>query len=469
MTTTVGASGAGLLTGERPRRADAAPHRSPGFIWRRGLAPAAALAGWIAFTVTLLAQATAGPIVLWNDSRAYEAVAAHPLISLAFWAGKEPPLVPLLIKVVGTSTGYQTAQALIAAACWGALAWTVGRLVERGWRRVAATWMVLAFATAFPITLWNRSLLSEALALSTLALVFAAVIWTVRAPTWPRMAATAAACFLFAASRDAQIWTVGFLAVSAAVCAVVRMRKAPDWARRVAVLALMLALVVGMAEWATVSSHRTASDVEDVLIVRVFPYPSRVAWFAAHGMPEERQVDALARATPTPATAKVVAIPPDDPAFAPLRRWMADEASGTYVFWLATHPWYVISEPLERPEQAYNFAGGSLTFYAASDTPVPSPLTVVVWPPLIGLAAMGVLAVGLAAISGVWREWTWRAVLVLAGLGIPAMLVAWHGDGQEVTRHTVEGFAELHLGVWILLVVGLLRLRRRSSSSPGQP
>ena len=38
------------------------------------------------------------------------------------------------------------------------------------------------------------------------------------------------------------------------------------------------------------------------------------------------------------------------------------------------------------------------------------------------------------------------------------MLVAWHGDGQEVTRHTVEGLAEFRLGVWILLVVGLFGL-----------
>jgi hypothetical protein len=43
-------------------------------------------------------------------------------------------------------------------------------------------------------------------------------------------------------------------------------------------------------------------------------------------------------------------------------------------------------------------------------------------------------------------------------IGVAAMLVAWHGDGQEVTRHTVEGFAEVRLGVWIPFVVGLFRL-----------
>ena len=49
-------------------------------------------------------------------------------------------------------------------------------------------------------------------------------------------------------------------------------------------------------------------------------------------------------------------------------------------------------------------------------------------------------------------------VAVLTFIGLPAMLVAWHGDGQEVTRHTIEGFAQIRLGVWILLIVGLLQL-----------
>jgi hypothetical protein len=88
---------------------------------------------------------------------------------------------------------------------------------------------------------------------------------------------------------------------------------------------------------------------------------------------------------------------------------------------------------------------------------MPSPLTVVVWAPFIGLLFMAALAAYLGMIlSEAWRERPWRAVLILTGLGVVAMLVAWHGDGQEVTRHTIEGLAQLRLGLWILIVVGLL-------------
>ncbi len=419
-----------------------------------------------------MAQATAGPVIIWNDSKAYAAVASKPLASRAFWAGQRPPLAPLLIKLVGSSTGYLVAQAVIGAIAWGVLAWTVGRLVARGWPRVVAVWWILAFGTALPITLWNRSLLSESLAMSMLALVFAAVIWTVRSVTWPRIAATTGACSCFAATRDAQVWAVVAGSLVVGVFAITRLRSSPPLARRVGVLAMSLLAVAAITEWGTLTSHRTESDVRDVLIVRIFPYPDRVAWFASHGMPEQHQIDELAKATPTPSNAaKVVAIPAGNPTFDPLRQWMATEAAHTYVLWLLTHPGYVIFEPLVRPERSYNFAQGNLTFYAATNNRMASPLTIVMWPPLIGLLALAALAIYLGILSEAWRERPWRAVLILAALGVVAMLVAWHGDGQEVTRHTVEGLAQLRLGLSILVVVGLLGLvpTENGPSVPGAP
>jgi len=115
----------------------------------------------------------------------------------------------------------------------------------------------------------------------------------------------------------------------------------------------------------------------------------------------------------------------------------------------------VVAEPVRRPERSYNFAHGNLTFYAASVNRMDSPLTPVLWPPPVVLAIMSALAVGLAVSSGLWRERAWRAVVVLTLLGLASILVSWHGDGQEVTRHTVEGAVGLRLGVWILLLLGL--------------
>ncbi len=43
------------------------------------------------------------------------------------------------------------------------------------------------------------------------------------------------------------------------------------------------------------------------------------------------------------------------------------------------------------------------------------------------------------------------------------MLLAWQGDGQEVTRHMVEGSIEMRLG--ILLVLLIAALARRSNDA----
>ena len=88
----------------------------------------------------------------------------------------DTPLVPLVMKLVGQSLGFSVAQCLVAVLAWGYLAFTVGRLVDPGWRRVAAVWIVLGFATSTPITLWNRSVLSESLSLSLLLPVLLFVI-----------------------------------------------------------------------------------------------------------------------------------------------------------------------------------------------------------------------------------------------------------------------------------------------------
>jgi hypothetical protein len=85
-----------------------------------------------------------------------------------------------------------------------------------------------------------------------------------------------------------------------------------------------------------------------------------------------------------------------------------------------------------------------------------SPLTFAMWPPLIALVALATVAAMVSVVSGAWRDGVWRMVLALTVIGILSMLVAWQGDGQEVTRHTVEGFAELRLGIWIVILLWFL-------------
>ncbi len=337
------------------------------------------------------------------------------------------------------------------------LAGTVGRLAEPGWRRLSATWLVLAFATVGPITMWNRSLLSESLSMSLLALVVAGLMAVARRVTWPRVVGTVAAGLAFATTRDAQAWTVAAARGGARRAGPRPDLAGPDRRGAAGVLAVCLIAAAGLAEWGTLASDRTTGDVADVFYVRVFPFPARVAWFAAHGMPEARQIDGLAAATTaTGGAAKVVALGTNQPSLVPLQRWLRTDGGAAYLEWLATHPWYVVTEPLVRPERAFNFARGNLGFYAGPGGPPTSPLTPIFWSGLPVLALLAAAAASLAVRRRAWLHPPWRVLVAVTGVGVVAMLVAWHGDGQEVTRHTVEGLAEVHVGIVILVVIGLL-------------
>jgi hypothetical protein len=64
-----------------------------------------------------------------------------------------------------------------------------------------------------------------------------------------------------------------------------------------------------------------------------------------------------------------------------------------------------------------------------------------------------------------------QTIVVLGLIGIPAMLAAWNGDGQEVTRHTIEGLTEVRLGALIsFLYVVLVRepKRRTKQTQPSE-
>lgn len=440
-----------------------------------------AVLAWGAFAWFVLWQATVSPQLIWQDSNAYLAVAAHPLWSTAFWAGTYPPLVPLLWKTTGSTASFVLAQGVLGVAAWGFLALIVSRLLATPLRRLAAFAALLGFASVTPVVLWNRSVLSESVSLSLVAALFGCLVLLARRPSWSRVVAVVAIAVVMVSGRDSLIWTVGALGVIYGVYAAVRSRQDARVGVLSAALAVSLVVTAGLASWGVQYSKREVVSVDSVLEVRVFPYPARVAWFGRHGMPEAAAIDNLAQlAKPFhPGQAKVVSISKTDPTFGPLVVWEQVAGPSTYARWIVSHPTYLVTEPLVRPERSSNDANGSITLYAATNR-VDSPLTSILWPTWWWLLPMAVAALASAALSGVWRSRAWGMVAALSIIGIIEMVVSWNADGQEATRHTIEGFLEVRLGVLILLLVGVFssggRLadalgsfrpgRRRRGSSP---
>jgi hypothetical protein len=414
-------------------------------------------------------QGTTAPTLIWQDSKNYETIGSQALWSSGFWFGGRPPLTPFLWKLTGSPDAFAIGQTLISVIAWTLLGWTVGSLFPPGWRRLTGYLVILAFATTTPIVLWDRSVLSESLALSGLALLFASALRLAQKPTPRRAGLLVGAALWCALARDTEILLPATLGVALLIFAFTRRRR-PTFTVSMAT-GLALLLTAGFCIATVVESGRDTLNTTDNLYVRVFPYPARVAWFSAHGMPEAKQIDKLAATEPRPAhgTAKTVFPDLSSREFAHLNAWINDHGATTYTLWIIEHPWLVVLEPFRRPERSFNNACGDINGYAAQNK-VTSGLSPVLWPPWVWLLGVAAAVVVVLDERNLEVNRVVQALVGLGLLGIVAMFAAWSGDGQETTRHTVEGLAEVHLAVLIMLLyVTLTRAPARVEASGPAP
>jgi hypothetical protein len=470
---------------------------------------------WVVFAIFRFWQALISSPGIWQDSKAYEAVSHFPFFSTGFWAGARPPLIPLVLKFASTPRSFVILQTAISVVAWGFLAFRVGALTEGGagiralarggvgplaggWRRVIVIGVVLAFACTEAVAEWDWSVLSESLALSALAAIFAFSIGYARTRNTSEAIGLICAGTVFSFARDESIWTVALLGLAALIAAGwiawsrrrrdagprqlrssaartrlptalrTAQRTALRTAQRTALLGLSLVVVAGFAELVAVDSQRDIPELVDVLAVRVFPFPDRVAWFSDHGMPDGSAINRMAGVTRpiTRGGTRYVSVDPEWAEFSGLGNWIDTSGPSTYALWLIEHPGYDIAAPFEKPSLAYNDANGNLGFYAAPNRMGTSGLDGVLFPGLVGELVL--MAIGL--FCAFRRRLTGSPVLIalaiLGTLGPISMLVAWQGESQEVTRHMVEGSVETRLAVLLFLLVAAFGRFPQTSASP---
>lgn len=412
------------------------------------------------------------PITVWQDSLAYMAEGSHPVRSAAIWTGSEPPLVPLLWHITGSTRAFAVVQAVVAVCAWTFLALTVAWRLP-GWMvPLLALAAVLVFSLSPFVLQWDTQVLSESLALSAVAALVAWVLLAAAHASWPRAVGIVGAVTAFALDRDeglilagslgAALLAVGTLQLVRGRCLVRGRRFAGG---RLLGTGLLVLLVTATGTALALASHRNLTNAEDNLYVRVFPYPSRVAWFAAHGMPEAARVDAAATAMalrqpaahayapPAPPAAPVVGPILTEPYWRPLAHWLGHHGEAAWAEFVLVHPLFDLTAPFHRPSLAYN-SPPSLAFY---DSGTNLPLPGILWPDRVLLAPVGVLSLAL-----LWARRQRRLAMVLAGLatlGLLTALGAWLGDGQEIARHVLEGNLLVRLAVLIAALAALAYLR----------
>lgn len=401
----------------------------------------------------------------WQDSTDYLDASRADLLSLDLWAGPRTVAVPLLLKLVGgDAVRMLQVQCVVAALCWALLAHQAARCCAPR-LRPGVHGLVVLFSLAAPLTMWDRSVLSESLALSSLALLAAGMVALARCPRWPSVALAVAGVAAWSLTRDTHV--VVALAVPVVVAGRWALGRRRPPAGHLVVGAAALLCAVGVL---AASGHGQRGDfpTRNLYEVRVLPYPERVAWFADRGMPQATLfVDGTRAPYRQEGQAPVTYVADDDMLLEPWRRWVETEGAAAYRWWLVLHPWSVVTEPLHDPERVFNNAEGDRAFYAAVDQRVVPLAGEVLLPnrPLAIAAAVGLAAWGL--LSGRLRR-SATALVGLAGLALalPHALVAWHADGMESARHLVVPVVQLHLAV-LLLAIGALPVGEAATVRPG--
>ena len=406
----------------------------------------------------------------WNDTTDFLASSRASWWSQELWVGSRPPLMPVVLKVVGGDLRLFIAfQCVVAALCWAALAVAVWTVVGGRRRPYLAAGLILAFSLTVPVVMWDQSALSESLAVSLLALTVAAGLQVVARPSRGAVINLLVVGAVWLTVRDspaivALLGGVALVGLLAARYGRARRRGDPGPALRTPVAALALgALVLGLAATAA-SSHgqRHVYPLRNVLEVRVLPYPERVRWFADHGMPQADEFvgDDARRPFETAGQAPVVYIPDGDPDLGPWFAWLAEDGRATFARWVVTHPWYVVDEPLRTPERTFNNAAGDRGFYASPDQRRVPLVDRLLAPRTWVFGVVALLAIGYA----IGRRRVTPALVtgaVTAALAVPHGLMAWHLDGMETARHLMVPALQFHLGV-LLVVIGLLPAAVRS-------
>ncbi|MGH9075206.1 MAG: hypothetical protein ACRDZQ_13980, partial [Acidimicrobiales bacterium] len=234
-----------------------------------------------AFAAHRIWEALAGPALIWQDTKFYESVGTMSILSGGFWAGHFPPLVPLLWKLTGTQRSFVLAQTVISVIAWSTTAGVIATRVRQAWAQVLATALVLALASSQYVTQWDRSILSETTTLAFVALFVATLVGFASKPGRAWFGAVVVSAIGMAFSRDSNTVTVGIVAVGLLVVAgVLSRRRSP---RRLLALGAALLTVAILAEGLAAAAGRDGTYTLHDLYVRVFPYPARDAFFAAHG------------------------------------------------------------------------------------------------------------------------------------------------------------------------------------------
>lgn len=324
--------------------------------------------------------------------------------------GRRPPVYPFFLDVFGTGPLLGQVQTAISIFAWGWFGWCVAR---------GPGLMVGCIFSLLPTVWgWNRTVMTESISFSLVALAFAATLLLARQWTWPRFTVWSLCVVSFGLTRDTNLFGIPFMLIP--------VLTAP-WRRGILVVLVAATVFIG-GYLDSKANGRDRWPILNAIAMRILTNPEATAEFVEAGMPMSPVV-----ANSAGKVAQLIIIPYE--AHAPeYLEWFDHNGVFTYQKYLLTHP-RVFAEAQDVLIQHIRYMP-TMYFFRIYPPAKIMRLEKLYYPVPIPLLWWAVVL--LPAVEFAFRRKVDALTLLAAALPLFTyfqVFVCYHGDGMEIERH----------------------------------
>ncbi|MCB1043922.1 MAG: hypothetical protein KDC35_13345 [Acidobacteria bacterium] len=374
---------------------------------------------------------------MFPDTDAYLNVAERSIFSLGFWAHK-PAGLPLLVKVSGGNVHVVVwLQWVLSCVAWICFAHAM-YVSQRSFLRFLGWVVALMLGLGTQFCGWDSVVLSESLAVTcSVAAISAWILWS-KSPNVKNRWMVCLVTLIWIMTRDIHAYLGSLIAFVLLVHCVWRKRLGHEFA----LSATLLAWALIQLHFATLG-QRFLFPVQNVMSMRIWVDPDRVAYFQQEGMPWNAQVQKHAGES----AGEYV----HQPYMVPMANWLLERGKGAYAGFLISEAEWATEALFEPTTLNQLVRPGIQTYFPVGfDPPLGESwnnwLTLRRFPHAVLLLGMWLAGV-LFVLSR--RPDRYVAIGTFA-IFFPGAFLVYHGDAIEVARHSLTVSLFFCLGFWLM-------------------
>ena len=413
----------------------------------------------------------------FNDTPGYLRTGSYPLTDSNFRNGERPFTLPLLYKMAGyTLQNYSDQgemehvariQLVISIITWALLALSVSLLLKKWVIKFLSFAIIEMVGASLSITMWDRLMLSDSLSISLFALffsflIFAAWIWrrNTSLPVWMQILlvfSIIVIAALYSFTRDPNAYYL--LSLGALLMFGLLFRSVRDHKFLPGYMMTMLSFfaIYGVQSSIRVDKTFYVQTLSHVFVYRFIPDTEKLSFLVKNGMPYDQQYSSY----PELNLGQLYDLLFIDQPTGLLTTWIKDHGKVVLFKYMISHPYYTFVAPLADLQA---MVSGDVTSYRKTLSPTPSRLSIlndIFYPRYAGMPILFLIFFGISiflAYKNNSSGFIVILILVLFITSVPFLLLVWHSDPNDLTRHALQAALQLRMASWLCILLLIERV-----------